>query len=255
MLVNADPVRYVEERMGVVPEHWQAPILRDSTRNICITCSRQIGKSFTVSLKAAHHCATQPGSIALIFSPSEQQSINLMRKAKMHIHKAGIELKEDLKKEIEFANGSRLVALPGSEKTVRSWSDVSMLIVDEAAYAPDELYYAVEPMVIQAQGQIILLSSANATLGFFYEIATGDDEYWSRYRVPVTESERIPDEWVRMKRETLPPRVFQREYMAEFVDPAGSAFPAEMIESAFSHDIDDPLADLVTTEYAEELEV
>lgn len=236
--VKADPVRFVRERMGVDPDPWQEPILRDQSRNIHITCSRQIGKSFIVSLKGAHHGATTPDGLVLIFSPSEMQSMNLMRKAKLHIGKAGIKLKHDLKKEVEFENGARMVALPGSEKTVRSWSDVTMLIVDEAAFADDALYYAVEPMVLQSRGQIILLSSAYHTTGFFYEFATADDDRWSRYRVPVYESPRVPAEWIEWKRQSLPEHIFRREYLAEFIDPEGAAFTAEEIERAVDMDLE-----------------
>lgn len=235
--INLDPVAFVRERMGVEPEGWQADILRDSERRICITCSRQIGKSFTVSLKASQHCATTPNGLALIFSDTQQQSINLMRKAKQHIQHAGLPIKKELRTEIEFLNGARMVALPGDPKTSRSWSDVTMLIVDEAAFAEDELYYAVEPMVLQTNGQIILLSSAYETTGFFYKIATGDDPYWSRYRVTVWESERVPREWIERKQLLTPDYQFRREYLAEFVDPEGATFTAEQIRDMFDNDV------------------
>lgn len=235
--INLDPVAFVRERMGIIPEGWQEDILRDTARRICITCSRQIGKSFTVSLKASHHCTTTPDGLALIFSDTQQQSINLMRKAKHQIQAAGLAVKRELAKEIEFANGARMVALPGDPKTSRSWSDVTMLIVDEAAFAEDELYYAVEPMVLQTNGQIILLSSAYETLGFFYKIATADDPYWSRYHVDVYQSERVPREWIEAKRETTPDYQFRREYMAEFVDPEGATFTADQIRDMFDNDV------------------
>jgi hypothetical protein len=34
---------------------------------------------------------------------------------------------------LELANGARIVTLPGKEGTVRGFSDVSLLIIDEAA--------------------------------------------------------------------------------------------------------------------------
>lgn len=235
--INMDPVAFVTERMMIDPEGWQARILRDQSRRICITCSRQIGKSFTVSLKASHHCSTTPNGLALIFSDTQQQSINLMRKAKQHIQNAGLAVKRELAKEIEFANGARMVALPGDPKTSRSWSDVTMLIVDEAAFAEDELYYAVEPMVLQTNGQIILLSSAYETQGFFYKIATGTDEHWSRYKVSVWESERVPREWIELKKQLTPEYQFRREYLAEFVDPEGATFTADQIRDMFANDV------------------
>lgn len=61
--------------------------------------------------------------------------------------------------EMEFENGSRIVALPGKEETIRGFSGVALLIVDEAARVPDALYQAVRPMLAVSGGQIILLST------------------------------------------------------------------------------------------------
>jgi hypothetical protein len=47
----------------------------------------------------------------------------------------------------QFPNGSRIVGLPGSEGTIRGFSAVSLLLVDEASRVPDELYLAVRPML------------------------------------------------------------------------------------------------------------
>lgn|GEM_PF-4712797 len=43
---------------------------------------------------------------------------------------------------IELENGSRIVALPGSESTVRGYSAVRLLVLDEAARIPPELITA-----------------------------------------------------------------------------------------------------------------
>jgi hypothetical protein len=39
-----------------------------------------------------------------------------------------------------------IVGLPANEATVRGFSAVSLMLVDEAARVPDELYEAVKPM-------------------------------------------------------------------------------------------------------------
>jgi hypothetical protein len=41
---------------------------------------------------------------------------------------------------LELENGSRIVTLPGSEKTIRGCSGTSLLVLDEAARVEDELY-------------------------------------------------------------------------------------------------------------------
>ena len=58
-----------------------------------------------------------------------------------------------------MANGSRLVALPGREETIRSYSGVRLLILDEASRVPDDLYRAVRPMLAVSHGRLVALST------------------------------------------------------------------------------------------------
>jgi|HubBroStandDraft_4_1064222.scaffolds.fasta_scaffold1197713_2 hypothetical protein len=44
-------------------------------------------------------------------------------------------------------NGSRVISLPGSEKTVRGLASVDLIIVDEAARVDDDLLAATRPML------------------------------------------------------------------------------------------------------------
>ena len=48
---------------------------------------------------------------------------------------------------LRFPNGSRIVGLPGKEDTIRGYSEVSLLIIDEAARVTDEMYKALRPML------------------------------------------------------------------------------------------------------------
>jgi hypothetical protein len=44
---------------------------------------------------------------------------------------------------LELTNGSRIVSLPGKEKTVRGFSGAKLLVIDEAPRVADSLYYSV----------------------------------------------------------------------------------------------------------------
>jgi len=48
---------------------------------------------------------------------------------------------------LEMANGSRILALPGTEKTIRGLAGAALVIIDEAARVDDELLAAVRPML------------------------------------------------------------------------------------------------------------
>ncbi len=48
---------------------------------------------------------------------------------------------------VRFANGNRFIARPGSEKSARSFSAMTLLLEDEASRVLDDLYNSVRPML------------------------------------------------------------------------------------------------------------
>jgi hypothetical protein len=68
---------------------------------------------------------------------------------------------------LELTNGSRIISLPGTEQTVRGYSGVRLLIVDEAARVDDALYYSVRPMLAVSGGRLVCLSTPFGKRGVF----------------------------------------------------------------------------------------
>ena len=56
-------------------------------------------------------------------------------------------------------NGSRIVGLPGMEATVRGFSAVSLMLIDEASRVDDAMYKALRPMLAVGQGDLWLMST------------------------------------------------------------------------------------------------
>src|SRR5215212_1930930 len=137
------------EKLGIVPDPWQEELLRSGGKRILLNISRQAGKSTMAAIMALHRSLYYPDSLVLVAAPSLRQSTELYAK----VAEFYATLREPMKKygerrlSLELTNGSRIVSLPGTEATVRGFSGVSMLILDEVARIPDELYYAVRPML------------------------------------------------------------------------------------------------------------
>ena len=91
---------------------------------------------------------------------------------------------------MELANRSRLIAVPGSERTIRGFSAVNLLIVDEAARVPDSLMAGVRPMLAVSHGRLLACTTAFGARGWFHEAFTGSDA-WYRLKVPATACPRI----------------------------------------------------------------
>ena len=83
------------------------------------------------------------GSLVLVASPGERQSAEFLRKAAEMVRRLGMEARGDGDNAISLLlpNGSRIVGLPGNEGTVRGFSAVSMLLIDEASRVEDEMYH------------------------------------------------------------------------------------------------------------------
>jgi hypothetical protein len=127
--------------------------------------------------------------------------------------------------------------LPGNESSIRGYSGVRLLIVDEAARVPDDLYYSVRPMLAVSSGRLLALSTPYGTRGWWYEAWRASDG-WERYEVPATSCPRIPAAFLEEERQNMGEWWFNQEYMCEFLDAQSSAFRREDIDRAFSKEIE-----------------
>jgi hypothetical protein len=133
-------------------------------------------------------------------------------------------------------NGSRIEALPGTEKTIRGFSGVDLLILDEASRVADELYHAVRPMLAVSGGSLMMLSTPYGKRGVFFD-EWSEGVGWERYEVPATDVPRISSEFLVEERYALPERVFRQEYMCSFEETDDQIFSYEDVEAALSDDV------------------
>jgi hypothetical protein len=85
----------------------------------------------------------------IVASPSHRQSGEFVRKAAGMVRRLGIKPQGDGDNDIslELPNRSRIVGLPGVEGTVRGFSAVSLMLIDEASRVDDGMYQALRPML------------------------------------------------------------------------------------------------------------
>jgi phage FluMu gp28-like protein len=137
---------------------------------------------------------------------------------------------------LELANGSRIVSLPGQESTIRGFSGVRLLVVDESARVEDELYYSVRPMLAVSGGRLVALSTPFGKRGWFFE-SWQKENGWLKVKVTASECPRISREFLEQERQTLGERWFRQEYECSFEENADAVFPHEVIQRAVSHEV------------------
>lgn len=227
--------------MGYALDDWQRRVLAsDKRRKICLV-SRQGGKGLVGSLTAAAKMLGDEGSKAVILAPTEEQSKRLLSRIKEAYARLSVSPRiiSDLGSEFRLINGSRVLAMPGSERSVRGIDAVDLLIVDEAALVPDDLYAAVRPMLATTNGEEIDLSTPHGKRGWFYRA-------WLRATTPPIPDHmfaieikghqipRISPEFLANERAELGEFVYRQEYEVEFLDDETQVFSGDLIAAAIS---------------------
>jgi hypothetical protein len=223
---------------GLEPDPWQEDAFRSNDPRQLYNASRQSGKSTVAAVQTVHTALYEPDSLVLLLSPTLRQSAELFKKC-LAVYRS---VEHPVPSESETAltltlhNGSRIVSLPGKEANVRGYSGVRLLIVDEAARVPIELYASARPMLAVSGGRLLALSTPFGTRGWWYE-AWVSSEPWERYEVPATQVPRISPEFLEEERRTLGEWWFEQEYMCRFLDAETQAFRREDIDRAFEEEV------------------
>jgi len=191
------------------------------------------------ALLALHRALTEPGSLVLILAPAERQAKETFSKAAGFYRTLGypVPTDSDRKTGMELSNGSRIEALPGSsERTIRGFSGVSLLVVDEAARVRDDLVFALRPMLAVSGGQLLMLSTPAGKRGVFFEEWT-EGSGWERYEIPASEVPRISEEFLEEEQRALPRRVFDQEYNCVFTETDDAVFSFEDVAGAMTSEV------------------
>jgi hypothetical protein len=226
------------KKLGIVPDLWQEEFLRSSAERVLLNCSRQSGKSTMSAVIALHRALYYPSSLVLCLAPALRQSQELFAKVANFYRDLGrpVPPQGERKLSLELENGSRIITLPGSEKTIRGFSDAALLLVDEASRVDDGLYYAIRPMLAVSGGSLIMLSTPYGKRGVFYEEWISGHE-WERFEVPASQCPRIPEAFLREEEKTLPPFIYRQEYECSFEETEDQVFTIDMIDRAVTDEV------------------
>ena len=226
------------EALGLDPDPWQRDLLRSSSERVILNCSRQSGKSTMTAVITLHRALYHPGSLILCLAPALRQSQELFGKVLGFYRDLGrpVSPQAERKLSLELENGSRIVTLPGTEKTIRGFSGTALLVLDEAARVADELYFAVKPMLAVSGGALMMLSTPYGKRGVFYEEWTGGGG-WERYEVSADKCPRITEEFLEEERASLPPWVYRQEYECCFEETKDQVFTTDLIDRAVTSEV------------------
>jgi hypothetical protein len=233
---TTDPLEFLTTHLDFHPDPAQTTLIQSPQNRVIVNCCRQWGKSTLTAALAVFRSVSRPESLILILSPSERQSAEFLHKAATFLRRLGIRTRSDghNSTSLLLPNRSRIIGLPARDATIRGFSAVSLLIIDEASRLPDPVYHAIRPMLAVSSGDLWLLSTPWGKTGFFYHTWANGGPQWTRLQVPASECPRIPAPYLEEERLTLGDTLFKQEYCCEFVDPIDSVFSLDDFDLALT---------------------
>jgi hypothetical protein len=226
-------------RAALAPDPWQASLLRSGASRMLLLCSRQAGKSTVAAALALGDALFQERALVLLLSPTQRQSSELMRTVLWLHYATGalLPFRQRSALQLQLTNGSRIISLPGNEETVRGYSGVTLLVIDEAARVDDALYYSVRPMLSVSQGRLIALSTPFGKRGWFFH-EWESPETWHRVTITAPECPRIMPSFLEEERRSLGDRWFRQEYLCSFEDVIDAVFSSADIQACLSDTVE-----------------
>jgi hypothetical protein len=232
--LRLDPVLWAKVVLGITPHAWQEPFLR-APRGADILCltSRQFGKTTAAAICLAHTAIFEAGTLSVVACPSQQQGSEAIRKVKAMLLQAGAKLIVDNVYRIELENGSRVIALPATDETVRGLTVTGWIIADEAARIPADLIGALRPMRARCpSARFVMISTAWSRTDQFWLNWSSDDQSWLRIKATIAEYPEVIKADFLEKERRQGDDYFKREYLGI---PSGghvSPFTLDLYERA-----------------------
>lgn len=260
MSSNPDPKRLLDEPsyfvrhyLGEEPFDYQEEFMDNQSNRKIAACGRQVGKSTMAAWLALWNAVTHGNNEVLITAKAQRQSMELFNEVKSQMRHSAVSEKQwgverSTRTEINFDNGSRILSLPVGRdgSNIRGYSS-DFLIVDEAAFIPDEIFQEVlSPMLAVGDGTFVLLSTPFGKNGFFYDrwddstreddITNDPSSEWFPLHVPTSANPRIEQHFIEEQQESLTAMQFKQEILGKFEESADSFFTRSELENCATTD-------------------
>src|SRR5262249_31624091 len=119
---------------------------------------------------------------------------------------------------------------PGKERSVHSYT-ADLLVIDEAARVPDEVFHGASPQLAVSKGRLVALSTPFAKSGWFYR-EWSEGAGYRRWSIDAYACPRHSAASLERGRRRLGTRGFDMAYRNVFGDDAAAVFSGAEIDRA-----------------------
>ena len=229
-----DPALWVRQVLGVEPQTWQQQfLLAPKGASIIVLTARQVGKTTAAAWAIAHHMLFTPGGLSVIACPALRQSSEAVRRVREVLNAAGAEFRTDNVYALELKNGSRVLALPGNDDSIRGLTVDGWIVADEAAQLTNDLIAALSPMrARRPHARLAMMSTAWTRTDPFWAVWESDDPAWLRLRATADDVSFFSREMLQNQRSLIGEHRFKREYLGIPLGAETSPFSWELYDRA-----------------------
>lgn len=194
-------------------------------KTLVIKSKRQVGKNFLGTAVLLNYCSM--GKINAILEPSLNQCRRVFKQITKALARSGLLASCNASTlTIEFKNGAEILfKSAGSGENLRGDTITGILIIDEAAFIPDDIIETILPTIDANNANLMIISTPLFTSGYFYEeyISASENKLvlnWNNYDTSEFLSATRLEEY----RRKLSPNKFKSEYLGQFITENGLLF-------------------------------
>src|SRR3990167_3333368 len=235
----------------IILDDWQKEVIAYDG-NIVLCTGRQVGKTLTMSIKAADFMLNHPNSKIIICSLTEDQAkliivmiLDYLERNHKHLIAKG--KNKPIQNKVILKNKSMCIARPvgNTGDAVRGFTG-DILILDEVSRFQEMILNASKPVLLTTAGKIWMCSTPFGKKGYFYESFLnkfGRFKVWHKSCEEVIFDRKISLSWTQEKRDQalefleeekkdMSELAYGQEYLGLFLDDIRQFFSDELIERA-----------------------
>ncbi len=226
-------VEFVEKKLLLTLDDWQKKVI-ETEGNMCLRSGRQVGKSTIIAVKTAIYALRNNKKLIMIISKTEKQASLLFQKILHNVH--GLAEKEikkgkdrPTKHKLSLRNGTVIHCLPAGDTGFGIMGyTINLLIADEAAFIPEEVWNSILPALAVARGDIWVLSTPFINEGYYHKCFSNPS--FTSFHTTSEECPRKDQQFLNEQKKNLTQSQYAQMYLGEFITEFNRVFSAALIK-------------------------
>ncbi|QDP58529.1 MAG: putative terminase large subunit [Prokaryotic dsDNA virus sp.] len=215
---------------GFKPYDFQKQIIDDILNKddmfYTMVCGRQIGKTLLLINMLLYYGINKPRHTLLWVSPYYSMAVKVLSQILDAIEFTPI-TKEANKSEkiITLINGTRIYFRSAEKpETIRGLS-IDYAFLDESQDISDDAFNKAILPTLTAKGKKCLIAGTPKSKNWFHSyFQRGGDPNYNSYTAPSSVSPYVSEEFLKEQQESLPPSIYNQEFLAEWQEGDGEVF-------------------------------